>query len=164
MNDYDWLGPGVYFWVDSPERALSWAQEACDRGEIKEPFVLGAVINPGLCLNLTDFGVMEDVTKAYEYLAAAMASVKTELPENKNIRDGVPMRRMLDCAVIRTMHQLREDDGLPPYDTVYGVFNEGESIYPGSGFFRKNHVQICVINRECIVERSYFRAPINLTT
>ena len=24
-NDYDWLGNGIYFWVDSPERALSWA-------------------------------------------------------------------------------------------------------------------------------------------
>ncbi len=21
-NDYDWLGPGVYFWENSPERAI----------------------------------------------------------------------------------------------------------------------------------------------
>ena len=26
-NDYDWLGPGIYFWVDSPNRALDWAKD-----------------------------------------------------------------------------------------------------------------------------------------
>jgi hypothetical protein len=26
-NDYDWLGPGIYFWIDSPERGLDWARE-----------------------------------------------------------------------------------------------------------------------------------------
>ena len=26
-NDYDWLGPGIYFWVDSPDRALDWAKD-----------------------------------------------------------------------------------------------------------------------------------------
>lgn len=23
-NDYDWLGPGVYFWEANPERGLAW--------------------------------------------------------------------------------------------------------------------------------------------
>ena len=26
-NKYDWLGPGIYFWVDSPSRAMTWARE-----------------------------------------------------------------------------------------------------------------------------------------
>ena len=25
-NDYDWLGPGAYFWENNPRRALAWAQ------------------------------------------------------------------------------------------------------------------------------------------
>jgi hypothetical protein len=51
-NDYDWLGNGIYFWVDSPERALSWAKQ-----RRSSPSVLGAYAYPGNCLNLTDYGV-----------------------------------------------------------------------------------------------------------
>lgn len=25
IQDYDWLGNGIYFWADSPERAWDWA-------------------------------------------------------------------------------------------------------------------------------------------
>ena len=43
-NDYDWLGPGIYFWVDSPKRGLEWARELAARkvAGITEPYVLGA--------------------------------------------------------------------------------------------------------------------------
>lgn len=46
-NDYDWLGHGLYFWEDSPARALQWAKEQARRknSRIREPAVLGAVIN-----------------------------------------------------------------------------------------------------------------------
>ena len=27
-NDYDWLGTGIYFWENSPRRALEWAKYA----------------------------------------------------------------------------------------------------------------------------------------
>ncbi len=27
QNDHDWLGHGLYFWEDSPKRALQWAKE-----------------------------------------------------------------------------------------------------------------------------------------
>ena len=26
-NAYDWLGSGIYFWEDAPERAMQWAVE-----------------------------------------------------------------------------------------------------------------------------------------
>jgi len=44
QNDYDWLGPGIYFWVDSPKRGLEWARELAARkvAGITEPYVLGA--------------------------------------------------------------------------------------------------------------------------
>lgn len=32
------------------------------------------------------------------------------------------------------VHELRRDQEEPPYDTVYGVFEEGSEVYPGSGF------------------------------
>ena len=50
QNDYDWLGPGIYFWVDSPERGIEWAREQAARkrgrtaSRIKDPYVVGAFI------------------------------------------------------------------------------------------------------------------------
>jgi len=45
-NDYDWLGPGVYFWEANPDRALQFAEEKKSRRQgIAEPFVVGAVID-----------------------------------------------------------------------------------------------------------------------
>ena len=50
-NDYDWLGPGVYFWEANPQRALEFATEKRGRAEgIQKPFVVGGVIDLGLCL------------------------------------------------------------------------------------------------------------------
>jgi hypothetical protein len=35
-NDYDWLGSGIYFWENDPNRAIEWALELKNRGEIKK--------------------------------------------------------------------------------------------------------------------------------
>ena len=45
-NDYDWLGHGIYFWEHAPARALQWSG--------RYQTVLGAVIQLGRCLDLTD--------------------------------------------------------------------------------------------------------------
>ena len=31
QNDYDWLGPGIYFWEANPIRGLDYAREAMRR-------------------------------------------------------------------------------------------------------------------------------------
>lgn len=156
-NEYDWLGPGTYFWVDSPERGLAWAEELSKRkgSRLKAPFVLGALIHPGLCLNLTDYGVMQELADAHTFLVKSLAKAKGEVPKNTHQASGVFLRRSLDCAVIKAVHGLREEASLPPYETVYGVFEEGDELYPGAGFKKKTHVQIAVRNSDCII--GYFR-------
>lgn len=156
-NEYDWLGPGIYFWVDSPERGLAWAQELSlrKRPKVKSPFVLGALIHPSLCLNLTDYGVMRELVDAHGFLITSLSIAKASIPRNTHHASGVFLRRSLDCAVIKTVHQLREEAGLDAYDTVYGVFEEGDPLYPGAGFKKKTHVQIAVRNPDCII--GYFR-------
>jgi len=54
-NDYDWLGPGIYFWEANPRRALEFATETANRrgAGTSKPFVIGAIIDLGLCLDLT---------------------------------------------------------------------------------------------------------------
>lgn len=58
-NDFDWLGEGIYFWENSPARALQYARELKvhprrSGPQIKTPAVVGAVIELGYCLNLLD--------------------------------------------------------------------------------------------------------------
>ena len=152
QNDYDWLGPGSYFWIDSPERALDWARV---QKSIKTPSVIGAFIHPGLCLNLTDYGVMSELEHAFTTLRETLAQTKTALPQNRRLKDGVYLVRHLDCAVIKTVHELRKMSEQPAYDSVYGVFEEGPPLYPNSGFRKKTHVQLAVMNPNCII--GYFR-------
>lgn len=155
-NDYDWLGPGVYFWVDSPARGMEWAIEQQNRGKISDAYVIGAYINLGLCLNLTDYGAMDEVLLAYNLHKKMVSLLGADLPKNLP-RNGALLLRHLDCAVINTLHELRKDTGDESYDTVYGVFEEGKRLYKGAGFKRKTHVQVAVRNIDCII--GYFRVP-----
>lgn len=41
-NTTEWLGHGVYFWENDPERALDWAKNGKTRGKITAPDVVGA--------------------------------------------------------------------------------------------------------------------------
>jgi len=149
-NDYDWLGNGIYFWVDSPERALSWANL-----RRSSPSVICAFAYPVNCLNLTDYGVMNELALAYEATLGISAAAGTPLPVNSVRENGIFMKRQLDCAVIQMVHKIRESKSMEAYDTVYGVFEEGELVYPGAGFRDRTHVQIAIRNPEMIL--GYFR-------
>jgi hypothetical protein len=156
-NDYDWLGSGVYFWVDSPERAWDWALFMQKRGKIREPAVIGAHILPSLCLNLTDYGVRDELLEAFGVAEVGAMILGESLPVNSSLAHGISLQRRLDCMVIQTLHGLREERGLPAYDSVYGVFEEGAPLYTGSGFKSKTHVQIAIRSLDCIV--GSFHAP-----
>jgi hypothetical protein len=154
-NDYDWLGPGIYFWEANPLRGLEFAEEASKRkgSSISNPFVLGSVIELGLCLDLTTSSGLEWVRIAYESLVDVTRAAALKLPSNGKDK----LRRNLDCAVIRRLHTILEVQTLPPIDTVKGIFTEGEPAYPGSGFPEKTHSQVAVRNPRCI--KGVFRVP-----
>ena len=153
-NDYDWLGPGIYFWEANPKRALQFAREAQKRkGSTSNPFVVGAVIELGLCLDLTTATSLDLVRISYQSLVEDSKARSRPLPANS--RDQ--LRRILDCAVIRRLHTVRQDQGFPAIDTVKGVFIEGAPLYAGSGFLEKTHIQIAVRDAHCI--KGVFRVP-----
>lgn len=149
-NDYDWLGNGIYFWKNSYERALEWAQRFKKE---QGPSVIGAVIDLGLCLNLSDYGCTRVLMNSYHLLCNECNLTNTPYPQNSGKNEDKPFRR-LDCAVIERLHRLNEEIGIPPYDSVRGVFFEGEPIYPSAGFRDKTHIQLCVRNPNCI--KGYF--------
>ncbi len=148
-NTYDWLGPGIYFWQSNPRRALGFAREKARRDSQRwRPAVVGAVIELGFCLDLaTDSGISA-VVGAHAVLAEVLTRSGAEIPTNGGGRDL--LLRRLDCAVIRTLHDIRADNDLEPYDSVIDVFVEGEPVYPGAGISSKTHIQICVRRPEII--------------
>ena len=138
-NSYDWLGPGIYFWVDSPERGYDWAvsQSTRNGSRIKDPYIVGAFIHPGLCLNLTDYGVMDEIKGAFDIFQNLSEVAGSPLPENKRQDEGVFLQRHLDCAVIKTVHQLRTEGKEAPYDTVRSI-RRGKAAFQRLRVPRKN--------------------------
>ena len=157
-NDYDWLGSGIYFWLEDPRRACEWACSNM-RNQQDKPAVVGAVIDLGICLDLTTRSGIESIRTAYETLKMLMPSGR-KLPVNSKAspNDGDRLIRRLDCAVINMTCDLIEKRG-GRVDTVKGVFLEGEPAYGGTEIRQKTHTQIAVRNPECI--RGIFIPPVS---
>jgi len=155
-NNYDWLGHGIYFWENNYQRALEFAKEIKGTGRtvknpIHEPAVIGAVINLGHCFNLLETESLQIVQAAYELFIRSQEKAGYPIPVNKPLSNGKDLLlRNLDCAVIESIHAYNKEKGENTYDTVRGVFFEGEDLYPNAGFKEKNHIQICVRNPNCI--------------
>jgi len=153
-NVWDWLGHGIYFWEQNPKRAWEYAVENSNgkqfnKKQIETPFVLGAIIELGECLNLVDQEAVEILVEAYIGLEKTIHEAGASMPIN--IGDN----RKLDCSVIQFLHKTRTSiSKLKPFDTIRSSFSEGEVAYPGSNFTRRQHIQVCVHNKEMI--KGYF--------
>lgn len=84
-NDYDWLGNGVYFWENSPERAKQWADASSkrDSSSVKSPFVIGAIIDLGTCFDLLDKYWIDRLSQAYGQLLLGLQETGHKIPENQ---------------------------------------------------------------------------------
>ncbi|MFM2273156.1 MAG: hypothetical protein RL702_2221 [Pseudomonadota bacterium] len=157
-KDYDWLGPGAYFWESDPTRAWEWARWKADKGDYSEPAVIGAVIDLRNCLDLVSREDIELFRAAHNSFKRLQKLSGLPMPKNvnpKGSRDKDRLLRFLDCAVFRHLHRIideivADDASFEPYDTVRGMFVEGGKAFPGSGVYRKSHIQIAVRNGACI--------------
>lgn len=171
-NHHDWLGEGAYFWENSPTRALKWAQfvqahPSWFQSRIIKPFVVGAIIDLGHCLDLTEAASLRIVRAAFDEMKIVFKAANIELPTNEKgfSRDEDLIKRKRDCAVINFLHAAREaryvhaGGNWPkhrPYDTVRGAFFEGDPLYDGAGIMAQMHIQIAVREPQASV-RGYFR-------
>lgn len=155
QNSYDQLGNGIYFWENNYQRALDWAKSS---KKIKTPAVVGAVIDLGYCLNLTDSGSVDFLKRGYEILKTRCEQAEKPLPQNRPSKVGTDiLLRDLDCAVIQQIHDYMKQEKKDCFDSVRGIFVEGAAPYEGSEFRERTHVQLCIVNPNCI--KGYF-API----
>lgn len=172
INPYDWLGNGMYFWENDLSRAQQWAEQKYKRGEIKQPGVLGAVIDLGHCCDFLSLKHTKHLSKYYQLMSKAIAI----LPENEDVKSDPhkdKLLRKLDCSVIEFMHDTMQDEhrveletyghsNTKLYDSVRSAFLEGAPIFPGAGLKMKSHIQICVRNPDCIL--GFFLPRININT
>jgi len=126
--------------------------------KIQKPFVVGAIIDLGNCLDLTDAGSLAIIRKGCEQFKRTSESAGEPLPANERARsrDEDLVKRHLDCAVANFVHLLRERSNLRVFDTVRGIFTEGGDLYPGAKIQSRTHVQICVRN-PAVSMKGYFR-------
>jgi hypothetical protein len=150
------------FWENSPERARHWAEFLASRSlrsrrPISKPFVVGAIIDLGFCLDLTDAASLASIKEAHREMAQGFQIMDLALPRNEpgHSADENLVKRNLDCAVINYLDQVREEQGAIHYDAVRGAFFEGRPLYEGAGIMEKTHIQVCVRTPRQI--RGYFR-------
>ena len=153
-NQYDWLGEGIYFWENNLARAWQYAETARKRrnSSIKTPYVLGAILELGHCLDLLNQEYLDFLAKSYELLKQGLLAEGKQLPKNTgfNPNDFDFKKRELDCAVIRMAHSyIKKSCGIH-FDSVRAAFWEGEELYEGAGFRKQNHIQIAILNPNCI--------------
>ena len=142
-NAYDWLGWGAYFWEGDSDRGLQWADVMRSRGApITTPAVVGAIIDLGLCLDITTQASLEVIKTAYTDLEAVVESRSETLVSNTD-----ELRRERDCAVLNYLYASMPE---PKFQTVRGVFIEGPPLFPGAFIHARTHVQIAVRDLSCI--------------
>jgi hypothetical protein len=155
-NDYDWLGEGIYFWEHGPQRAYEWAieQARLRAAKVRNPSVLAARIDLGVCLDLLDTANTRLLGKWFTKFRWFVRQKGYQMPQNRDAvgsRRGDKVLRYRDCAVIDyTLSSLAGEQGIT-YQTVRGVFLEGKPAFPGSKIALKSHIQIAVKDPACIV-------------
>lgn len=161
-NQYDWLGPGAYFFEGDVERALLFAQ-ASHRNPgkrytakpIATPAVVGAALQVQNWLDMTTQAGIKEFSLAYQAFADGLNVAGTPIPANRpsSDMDTDVIYRALDNAVFTWLHEARasQDPPLPSFQAVRAAFHQGGKVAPTSGFHVSTHIQISLRDNSCIV-------------
>lgn len=156
---FDWLVHGFYVWENNYDRALKWAKDKEKTGKIGKASVVGVVYTLDNCLDFTDSLYIDALEIYYAALKEEFEAIDKNLPINKDVPSDQykdKLLRDLDCMVIEYMHQritVAIEEGsheLRCFDSSRGVFTEGGPTFDGAGIQKKNHIQICIRNKNCI--------------
>lgn len=176
-NKYDWLGKGIYMFLDDPERALKLATYAAQNPDkiltkrpIVEPSVVGCILDVDRWLDLsTENGRKHFQTGVTSLKEAAEVAKELnpnyESPVNKPAFEGDQdiLHRAYDCAVVNMIHEVRNvahikaiESGIMkkihdtmPFQATRSIFEQGESV-ESSRIYDGSHTQISVRDDECI--------------
>ncbi|MBY0228483.1 MAG: hypothetical protein K2W96_04300 [Gemmataceae bacterium] len=151
-NDYDWLGEGIYFWEDAPERAWQWARYRYK----DEAAVVATEIRLGRCMDLADTAFVDLLRGAYRDIVDAYQGAGLSLPKNEGKEQKL---RRLDRLVIDRVTESMDTPEGKYFQTVRAPFEEGEPMFPGAMLRTLSHIQIAVRDHRCIGPSVYRVLP-----
>lgn len=147
-NEYDWLGDGVYFFQDAPNRARTWAAD-CYGSDV---CVIGAEIELIDCIDLLDTGWSEFLADVYDKYLEKMKTEGISLP-----RQSTGAHR-LDRAVLNyAVSVLNENEII--VRTIRAAFIEGNPVFPNSALFEKSHIQV-VVRDTSTIKKTWIENPL----
>lgn len=92
-----------YFWESNPLRGYEFAAELkSKRQRMDRPYVVGAAIDLGYCLDLLSTSGIQAVQAGYDSFCQMVAASGAKLPVNASGHDL--LLRKLDCAVVNHIH------------------------------------------------------------
>ena len=148
-NIYDWLGDGIYFFQDGPQRAWEWAVE--HRGD--NAAVVGAEIRLINCLDLLDTKWTTFLTEVYDNYIKYIKAADLVRPKQTS---GA---HRLDRDVINYAVGVLVQQGIE-IGCVRAVFIEGQQVFSDSALYGLAHVQIAVRQTDRCISRAWLEKGI----
>jgi hypothetical protein len=147
LNDYDWLGTGIYFWEHGPARAMEWARFLANRknSPVHDPAVVGALIQLGNCFDLLDVRFTKFLTELFPDFQSTFSAIGAIPPRNERVF------HRLDCAFLNWAVPVVEEQIGIQFQTIRGVFVEGSAAFPGGHIYERSHIQISVRDPAAII-------------
>lgn len=155
-SHYGMLGKGVYFWENDFELAMKTIKlikklSPNRKHKINEPFVIGCVIDPGNCLDLTSsdgWAVLKDP----EIIAAARCLTKLPIPDDFHIGFGRDIQtRIKHAALLDAFYSKLKRDNGREIDTLRGTLAPVMCRRIGKyECTEKCLIEFCVRNTTCI--------------
>jgi hypothetical protein len=149
-SGHDWLGPGIYFWQDAPERAWEWAQK------YESPTVIQSqiVFEQEEAMDLLDRKWFNILSQYYPTFVNQWPVKEIPLPAQDPTRSK---KHKLDDAYLEYIGSFLEDNKICRVSLIRAAFTEGSPIYDSSALYDLSHVQISVRDPRCIRYSTIFR-------
>src|SRR5262249_31971950 len=128
-------GPRNLLLGHGPERARTWGGGG----------VIGAIIQLGNCLDLTDGKFTTGLRAMYRTLKQQARREGKVLAGNRGKRRG------LDCLVINRLVESAEGGSGGRFQPARCPFLEGSPAFPGSAIRRDSHMQLVVFDKRCLL-------------
>lgn len=145
-NSWEWLGHGVYFWQDAPDRAFGWAKEWHSRSGYEGPIAVVAAR-----IQLFDFVDLLDQTGMRLVKDFASALQRKIANEERSLTNEYPIHR-LDCELFNSVTTMLLSEGIEVRG-YRAACVEGDPITEGSPIYDRSHVQLAVIDQTTILEK-----------
>lgn len=141
-NRYDWLGDGIYFWEEAPERAWEWARQVYgdDAAVVASRLLLDS------CMDLAERHWQEFLAEVYRSFAHERKQRGRAVPRQRPNSGSHPLDRVIINRAVVTLAQ----QGIV-IRVVRSPFREGKRLYPWSALYSHQHVQIAVRDTALIV-------------